>query len=184
MGDAVADVGGIETVSNVRQDIAQIDGDGANLTGLDDQISAVYDFRWEDGSDEVLTQLGATAHCCRQRRQGSKSRMSATPSPCVPPVARRRSSSSAGIYEGSPFYPLLGTASVSQEAFDELYERPRNRFTLLNTAGRCRQRARMCRERARELPDTSLQTREECIDKEDQEIQQFLSSSTSCSPSP
>ena len=37
-----------------------------------------------------------------------------------------------GIYEGSPFYPLLGTLSVSQEAFDELYERPRNRFTLVN----------------------------------------------------
>ena len=36
-----------------------------------------------------------------------------------------------GIYEGSPFYPLLGSASISLEAFDDLYDRPRNRFTLL-----------------------------------------------------
>ena len=79
-----------------------------------------------------------------------------------------------GIYEGSPFYPLLGTASVSQEAFDELYERPRNRFTLLNTApGGAAARTNV--ESALEsFPDTRLQTRVEWIDKEDQEIQQFL----------
>ena len=59
VGDAVAEVDGIETVSNVRQDIAEIDGDGANLTGLDDQVAEVYDFRWEEGSDDALTQLGA-----------------------------------------------------------------------------------------------------------------------------
>ena len=59
VGDAVAEVDGIETVSNVRQDIAEIDGDGANLTGLDDQVAEVYDFRWEEGSDDALAQLGA-----------------------------------------------------------------------------------------------------------------------------
>jgi putative ABC transport system permease protein len=58
VGDAVEDAQGVETVSNVRQDIAQIDGDGANLTGLDGQINEVYDFRWEEGSDAVLTRLG------------------------------------------------------------------------------------------------------------------------------
>ena len=57
-GEAAAGADGVETASNVRQDIAQIDGDGANLTGLDDHIQEVYDFRWEEGSDEVLKQLG------------------------------------------------------------------------------------------------------------------------------
>ena len=58
-----------------------------------------------------------------------------------------------GIYEGSPFYPLLGSASVSQEAFDELYDRPRNRFTLLNvTDGRRRRRSRALERALDELP--------------------------------
>ena len=30
-----------------------------NLTGLDDKVAEVYDFRWEEGSDAVLTQLGS-----------------------------------------------------------------------------------------------------------------------------
>jgi putative ABC transport system permease protein len=79
-----------------------------------------------------------------------------------------------GIYEGSPFYPLLGTASISQEAFDDLYDRPRNRFTLLNVAG-SEAAAKTNVEQALEgFPDTRIQTRPEWIEKEDREISQFL----------
>ena len=174
VGDAVADVGGIETVSNVRQDIAQIDGDGANLTGLDDEISAVYDFRWKDGSDEVLTQLGADGallpHNVAEDRDlavGDSFTVRSTENQSKEFVVR-------GIYEGSPFYPLLGTASVSQAAFDELYERPRNRFTLLNTSAGGGAARTNVENALTSFPDTRLQTRVEWIDKEDQEIQQFL----------
>ena len=174
VGDAVADVGGIETVSNVRQDIAQIDGDGANLTGLDDEISAVYDFRWKDGSDAVLTQLGADGallpHNVAEDRDlavGDSFTVRSTENESKEFVVR-------GIYEGSPFYPLLGTASVSQAAFDELYERPRNRFTLLNTSAAGGAARTNVESALASFPDTRLQTRVEWIDKEDQEIQQFL----------
>ena len=58
-----------------------------------------------------------------------------------------------GIYNGSPFYPLLGTASISQDRFDELYDRPRNRFTLINTPGGPGQAQKAeRRERPRGLP--------------------------------
>ena len=174
VGDAAADVDGIRTVSNVRQDIAQIEGDGANLTGLDDEVAEVYDFRWEEGSDEVLTQLGANGALLpnnvaedRKLAVGDSFTVRSTANVSKDFVVR-------GIYEGSPFYPLLGTASISQAAFDELYERPRNRFTLLNvTDGVSAAKPRV--ERALEnFPDTRIQTRDEWIDKEDQEIQQFL----------
>ena len=174
VGDAAAGADGVETTSNVRQDLAQIDGDGANLTGLDDQVAEVYDFRWEEGSDAVLTQLGDDGALLpgnvaddRNLAVGDTFTVRSTDNQAKDFVVR-------GIYEGSPFYPLLGTASVSQEAFDELYERPRNRFTLLNVAdGGAAARANV--ESALEgFPDTRVQTREEWIDKEDQEIQQFL----------
>jgi putative ABC transport system permease protein len=79
-----------------------------------------------------------------------------------------------GIYEGSPFYPLLGTLSVSQEAFDRLYERPRNRFTLLNVTGDVQATKPRIESALEPFPDTRIFTRPEWIDKEDREIQQFL----------
>ncbi|HWH06355.1 MAG TPA: FtsX-like permease family protein, partial [Gaiellaceae bacterium] len=79
-----------------------------------------------------------------------------------------------GIYEGSPFYPLLGSASISQEAFDELHERPRNRFTLLNAAEGATLSVEAVERALQGFPDTRVQTREGWIEKEDAEIQQFL----------
>jgi ABC-type antimicrobial peptide transport system permease subunit len=80
-----------------------------------------------------------------------------------------------GIYEGSPFYPLLGSASVSKAAFDELYDRPRNRFTLLNVPGDPGEAQKAGIETTLEdFADTRVQTRSEWVEKEDEEIQQFL----------
>jgi ABC-type antimicrobial peptide transport system permease subunit len=174
VGSAVSAVPDVETVSNVRQDIAQIEGDGANLTGLDEQVSQVYSFRWKEGSDDVLTQLGADGallpHNVAEDRDlgvGDSITVRSTSGEAKDFVVR-------GIYEGSPFYPLLGTASVSQAAFDALYERPRNRFTLLNTAESATAEKPAVESALESFPDTRVQTRAEWVDKEDQEIQQFL----------
>ena len=174
VGDAAAGADGVETTSNVRQDLAQIDGDGANLTGLDDEVAEVYDFRWEEGSDEALTQLGSDGALLPGNVAEDRNLAVGDTFTVLSTDNQSKVFTVRGIYEGSPFYPLLGTASVSQEAFDELYERPRNRFTLLNVAdGGAAARANV--ESALEgFPDTRVQTREEWIDKEDQEIQQFL----------
>ena len=185
VGDAVADVDGIETVSNVRQDIAQIDGDGANLTGLDDQIAEVYDFRWEDGSDEVLTQLGDDGALLpnnvaedRDLAVGDSFTVRSTENKSKEFVVR-------GIYEGSPFYPLLGTASVSQEAFDELYDRPRNRFTLLNiAAGESRRRRRTSRARSTASRTRASRRARSGSTRRTRRSSSSCCCSTSCSPSP
>ena len=174
VGEAVGDVDGVQTVSNVRQDIAEFDGDGANLTGLDDRIDEVYSFRWEEGSDAVLAQLGADGAVLpsnvaedRELAVGDPITMRSTDNVTREFLVR-------GIYEGSPFYPLLGSASISQEAFDELYERPRNRFTLLNFAGDGPAAKPSVESALEAFPDTRVFTRPEWIEKEDQEIQQFL----------
>jgi putative ABC transport system permease protein len=174
VGDAVEDADGVETVSNVRQEIAEIDGDGANLTGLDGSITDVYDLRWEEGSDEVLAQLGADGVVLPSHVAEDKDLAVGDTLTVLTTENERKSFVVRGIYEGSPFYPLLGTASISGEAFDELYDRPRNRFTLFNVSGEPAA-ARASVETALEsFPDTRLQTRSEWIDKEDDEIQQFL----------
>ncbi len=174
VGTAVEDVPGVETVSNVRQDIAEIDGSAGNLTGLDDRITDVYGFRWQEGSDEVLAELGDDGAVIpenvaedRDLAVGDRFTVRSTADDTKEVVVR-------GIYEGSPFYPLLGTASVSQEAFDELYERPRNRFTLLNLPGDPGSAKPEVEAALAGFPDTKVQTRDEWIEKEDREIQQFL----------
>ncbi len=174
VGDAVERVQGVETVSNVRQDIAEVDGDGANLTGLDERITEVYAFRWDEGSDEVLAKLGSDGAVLPNNVAEDNDLAVGDTISVRTPDNQLQDFVVRGIYEGSPFYPLLGSASISQEAFDELYDRPRNRFTLLNVAGDPAAAKASVETALEGFPDTRIQTRPEWIDKEDQEIQQFL----------
>ena len=176
VGDAAEQVEGTDLVSNVRQDVSEVDGSGANLTGLDgSSINQVYNFRWTDGSDEVLASLGADGAVVPDNVAEDKDLAVGDSLTVLTTDNERREFVVRGIYDGSPFYPLLGTASISQDAFDELYDRPRNRFTLINVPGAAGAGAKTSVERGLEdFPDTRVQTRQEWIDKEDEEISQFL----------
>ena len=126
VGDAAAEIEGTEVVSNVRQDVAEVDGAGANLTGLDGStINQVYDFRWTEGSDEVLANLGADGAVVPDDVAEDKDLAVGDSLPVLTTDNERREFVVRGIYDGSPFYPLLGTASISLDAFDELYDAAR-----------------------------------------------------------
>ena len=147
---------------------------GAALTGLDERINQLYDFRWEEGSNDALAMLGDDGAVIPSNVAEEDDVAVGDAIEVLTPANKPKEFVVRGIYEGSPFYPLLGSASVSQEAFEELYERPRNRFTLLNTAAGGAAARTNVESALESFPDTRLQTREEWIDKEDQEIQQFL----------
>jgi putative ABC transport system permease protein len=174
-GDAVGDAEFAEVVSQVRQDVAEIDGDAANLTGLDERAVDVYGFRWEAGSDELVADLGSDGAVIPNNVAEDKDIAVGDTLTVRSTDNETREFTVRGIYEGSPFYPLLGTASISREAFDGLYERPRNRFTLLNVEGGPSASSQAALERTLEgFPDTRVFTRDAWIDKEDEEMQQFL----------
>ena len=175
-GTSVEDAGFAEAVSHVRQDLAEISEKAGNVTGLDDHVGDVYGFRWTEGSDELLrgglgdddALLPSNVAEDRDLAVGDTITVRSTDDRTKEFVVR-------GIYEGSPFYPLLGSASISREAFDELYQRPRNRFTLVNVAGEPDAAAKAELEAAvADFPDTRIFTRDEWIEKEDEEIGQFL----------
>ena len=176
VGDTAAELEGTDLVSNVRQDVAEVDDSGANLTGLDGStINQVYSFRWTDGSDDVLASLGDDGAVVPDDVADDKDLAVGDSFSVLTTDNERREFTVRGIYEGSPFYPLLGTASISQEAFDALYDRPRNRFTLINVPGDPGAGPKTSVERGLEdFPDTRVLTRQEWIDKEDEEISQFL----------
>jgi putative ABC transport system permease protein len=175
VGDAVAEADGVETVSNVRQDLADVAGSGAYLTGLDGRIDAVYDFSWEDGSDELLGRLGddgaVLPHDVAEDKDlgvGDTLTVRSTENETRQFVVR-------GIYRGSPFYPLLGSASISQAAFDALHARPRNRFTLVNVSGGSDAAKARLAAAVDRFPDARIQTRTEWIEKEESELNSVLS---------
>jgi putative ABC transport system permease protein len=175
VGDAAATGGGTDVISNVRQEVAEVAGSAANLTGLDGSIDEVYDFRWEEGSDAVLTSLGSDGAVVPNNFADDKNLAIGETFTVRSTADETREFVVRGIYDGSPFYPLLGSASVSQQAFDDLYERPRNRFTLVNVPGAPTGAQKAKLEAGLEaFPDTRVQTRQEWIDKEDREISQFL----------
>ena len=177
---------GVETVSNVRQDIAEIDGDGGNLTGLDEQINDVYDFRWEEGSDELLAELGDDGAVLPNNVAEDND------------LARRRHDRGAldrrqdeGVrrprhLRGQPVLPAARLARASRsEAFDELYERPRNRFTLVNVAGRPGRGGQGERRggRSRASPTRAVQTRRSGSRRRTRRSGSSCCCSTSCSRS-
>jgi putative ABC transport system permease protein len=176
VGDAAAEIDGTDVVSDVRQDVAKVDGSGGNVTGLDaSSITEVYDFRWTEGSDEVLASLGDDGAVVPDDVADDKDLAVGDSFTVLTTDNERREFVVRGIYDGSPFYPLLGSASISQHVFDELYDRPRNRFTLINFPGAPGEAQKASVESGLEsFPDTRVYTRQEWIDKEDAEISQFL----------
>ncbi len=80
-GDAAADAPSAETVTHVRSEVAEIDGHGGYLTGIDPElITEGYSFDWVDGSDATLATLGDERDDPeRELRRGPRPRGRAAP---------------------------------------------------------------------------------------------------------
>jgi ABC-type antimicrobial peptide transport system permease subunit len=95
--------------------------------------------------------------------------------PLLTPSGERVRLKVRGIYEPPPFYPLLGSVSVSTQTFDSLYERQRNVFTFVNVPGDPSARTTRSLEGALAgFPDAKVQTRGEWIAAQDEDVDEFL----------
>jgi len=175
-GDAAADAPSAETVTHVRSEVAEIAGHGGYLTGIDPAlITSGYSFDWVDGSDETLATLGENGAIVSQSfaedhalAVGQTIKVRTGEGTTLDAVIK-------GTYEPPPFYPLLGDASLTIAAFDGLIDRPRNQYTFVNVAGGPSDATKAELEQATDgFPDARVQTREEWIDKEDAEFNDFL----------
>jgi putative ABC transport system permease protein len=176
IGDALAESRVPELVTGVRTDVALVNGDDADFSGIDPEtITAAYRFDWTEGSDDVLADLGTTGAVVDSDYAdehgisiGTRLRLEST-------ANRTADVRVVGIYEPHPFYPLLDSLSVSTELFDSLVDRPRNRWTWANVEGDPSDATRAPLEEAiAGYPDAQLETREEWIVREDGDISEFL----------
>ncbi len=175
-GDAAEQAPSASVVTHVRAELAEIDGSGGYLTGIDPaQITAGYNFDWKDGSDAILAQMGpGTAIIAANFAEDHGLAVGSV----VEIRTGENTSTEAeiiGIYKPPPFYPLLGTISITTESFDDLVDRPRNQYTFVNVEGDPSEAGRAdLEESTAGFPDAKVQTRQEWIDKEDAEFNQFL----------
>ena len=176
-GDALAASPAPELVTNVRSDAGLVNGDTAEVSGIDPAtIAAAYNFAWSEGDDSVLATLGRTNAIVSKNfaedhdiALGTKFRLRSAPD-------RAAELTVVGIYEPPPFYPLLDSVSVSTALFDSLWDRPRNRWTWANVAGEPSDADRTQMEAAISgFPDTQLETREQWIEREDADFNSFIS---------
>jgi putative ABC transport system permease protein len=175
-GDAATEAPSAEAVTHVRSEVAEIAGHGGYLTGIDPaQITEGYAFDWTEGSDDTLAQLGKNGMIVDENF--AEDHDLAVGQQVIVRTGESTSMQSEikGIYKPPPFYPLLGSASITIDAFDELIERPRNQYTFVNVAGGPNEASRTELEEATAgFPDAKVQTRAEWVEKEDREFDQFL----------
>jgi putative ABC transport system permease protein len=176
-GDAARDAAGVEVVTDVRTDLAEVAGSDRYVTGIDpENVTAGYRFEWKEGSDEVLGELGRTGAIVAEDFADEKELAVGDAFALRTAGGQRTQLIVKGIYTPPPFYPLLGSVSVSTRTFDSLYERKRNQYTFANFPGGPTEAGRQALEAAvASFPDARVQTRAEWIEKEDREFQQFLS---------
>jgi putative ABC transport system permease protein len=176
-GDAARSAHGAQVVTDVRTDLAEVSGSGRYVTGIDpNRITKSYAFEWKQGSDAVLRSLGRNGAIVAKEFADEKNLEIGDPFPLRTAAGRRTLLVVKGIYKPPPFYPLLGSVSISNLTFDSIYDRKRNKFTFVNVAGDPTEAAKRNVEAAvAAFPDARVQSRAEWIEKEDAEIQQFLS---------
>ena len=176
-GDALAESSTPELVTNVRSGVGAIEDAGTEISGVDpDTIAQAYNFRWSEGDDGVLATLG------RENAIASKNHAEDQDLEVGNTVTIRSSDGRdttvtiVGLYEPPPFYPLLDSISVSNELFDSLWDRGQNRWTWANVPGEPTAEAKSRMEQAiAGYPDTQLETREEWIEREDADFNEFIS---------
>jgi putative ABC transport system permease protein len=175
-GDAAADAPSAETVTHVRSEVAEIAGHGGYLTGIDPElITQGYSFDWTEGSDATLATMGRSGMIVDENFAEDHDLSVGQTVKVRTGEGTSLQAQVKGIYKPPPFYPLLGAASITTDAFDEMIDRPRNQYTFVNFPGGTSEASRAELEQATAgFPDAKVRTRQEWIDKEDREFDQFL----------
>jgi putative ABC transport system permease protein len=175
-GIAIARSPEVTAASSIREGLARLSGSSGDLTGIDPEtITQVYKFDWTEGSDQTIRDLSGSGAIVEKQFADDENLHVNDTFNLLSADGDETLLTVRGIYEAPPFYPLLGSASILQSRFDELYQRPENAFTFLNTRGSTNEAVKSSLEAAvADFPDAKVQSREEWITAQDQEFDDFL----------
>lgn len=175
-GDAAASAPGVELATSVRAEVGKVANTDKYVTGIEpDKIATVYNFDWADGSDAVLDDLGEFGAIVDQDFAEDHGLAIGDRFRLLSGSGKATDLEVKATYDPPPFYQLLGSVSITQAKFDELYDRPRNQFTFINVPGEPTEaNERPIEQALATFPDAKVQTRESWITEQDKEFNQFL----------
>ena len=176
-GDALGASPAAEVVTSVRSDGGLVDDVTTEVGGIEpDTIADAYVFDWKEGDESVLATLGMDKAIISSNYAEDHDISIGDALTLRSTADKAAEITVVGTFEPPPFYPLIESVNVSTQLFDSLYDRPRNRWTWANVAGEPNDENRAQLETAISgFPDTQLETREQWIQREDQDFNEFIS---------
>jgi putative ABC transport system permease protein len=175
-GMALASQPGVETVSGVRQDSARVLGSEQTVAGVDPAtIAAVVSFDWDEGSASTLAELGADgAVLQRDFADGHDLGVGSTFS-VEAAQGKKVGLTVRGIYTPPKLDPILAPILVSQQTFDDSFERPQDVLALVDVHGEPSEEKRAALEQALgRFPEAELRTKAELADVRQKETKDLL----------
>ncbi len=120
-------------VSSVREDRGRVDGDAVPVSGVDPRtIARAYRFRWTSGSEPSLANLDRNGVVVTQSFAKDHGLDLGSRIPIVSPSGKRSIMTVAGVYNPPKLSPILGSALISQRAFDATFPRAKDRYTFVS----------------------------------------------------
>jgi putative ABC transport system permease protein len=132
-GDALARVPGVNTASHVRVDKALVAGDENDVTGVDPAtIARFYKFDWTEGSAAAVAQLATDGALVTQTYADDQDVAVGDPLSIQTASGDKLAVVVRGIYDPPEIEQMLGSITIGQQAFDEVFPQPKNQFTFLD----------------------------------------------------
>jgi len=172
---AVADVPGVEAIGSTRTGEARVFDATEFVTAVDDGMAAVITLDWVEGSQAVLSELGANGAFVDDGFADEHDLAVGDPLTVIVPSGKRLELEVRGVFEppagGSPF----GSVTFSAETFDREYQSPRNLYSFIQMRGdESEENTRALEAALADFPNAKSVTREEFVDNQISGLNQVL----------
>jgi putative ABC transport system permease protein len=164
---AAAKTPGVEAIASTRTGEARVFDSTEFVTAVEDQADQVLTLEWKEGSQAVLTGLGADGAFVDDGLATDHDLHVGSHVSVQVPSGKRLDLVVKGVFDppagGSPF----GSVTFSAATFDREYENPKNLYTFIQMRGDVTERNTRALETAlKSFPNAKVQTREEFIDNQ------------------
>ena len=131
-GDQLAEVEGVKAASHVRTDMALVAGEESDVTGIDPAtIDSFYTFDWVRGDDRTVPGMGVDDAVIAKAYADDHDVAVGERLEIQSASGEKRTVTVRGVYDPPQIDQMLGMVSITQQAFDDTFPQPKNRFTFL-----------------------------------------------------
>ncbi len=167
-GDAVAKTPGVQAIANVRAGDALVRNKVIQATAVNPEAVAIFNMKWLDGgSNQVIANLGDHGAFVDKSYAKKHGLTIGSPLTLTSPRGTTLALEVKGIFEppagGSPF----GSVTISDKAWDRIYDDPQNLFSFVQMRGGETAANKAALERVLAgFPNAKVQTKQQFIDSQ------------------